>query len=200
MFRLLLLFMLAFPVQLNASNDRLDNITINLPEQIIVKELKNILPIDIVHGFSNLSGNLTITDIENLKFLNDHIYFDLTLFGQDLELITKIASRDVHLELGSISFNLNAKTVLRFDSKNQILFFRLFVNNIHSKDRGQIEVVKFLLPLINNKEFAIPMEKFQPIIIGIGYRQIYYNMDIINIRANHGVLEMHIIPKLSIAR
>ena len=89
MFRLLLLFMLAFPVQLNASNDRLDNITINLPEQVIVKEVKNILPIDIVHGFSNLSGKLTVTDIENLKFQNGHIYFDLTLLGQDLELITK---------------------------------------------------------------------------------------------------------------
>lgn len=200
MFRLFLLFMLALPVQLNASTNHLDNITINLPEQVIVKELKNILPIDMDHSFTNLSGKLSITDIENLKFQNDHIYFDLTFLGQDLELITKVAGRDIHLELGSIAFNFNANTALRFDSKNHILFFRLFVNNIQSKDRGQKEVVKLLLPLINGKEFAIPMEKLQPIIIGIGYRQIYYNMDIINIRANHGVLEMQISPQLSIAR
>jgi len=196
LFRLFFILILIFPLQLNASDTHLDHLIINLPDKLIIKELKNALPIDITPESSHFKGNLVITDIGSLKIEKNHIYIDLAVAGKNLYVTTKIGRKDVRLDLGSMDFHLHGKTALRFDSKKKILFIRPFINNVQSSNKGQQETLKLLLPLINDTQFPVSMEDLKPVTAKIREKPIQIFMNIVDIQLTQGAIKIYIVPHI----
>ncbi len=202
LFRLIFILVLSFslhpifPLQLSASDTHLDHLTINLPDKLIIKELKNALPIDITPESSHLKGSLVITDIGSLKIKKTHIYTDLSVTGKNLDVTTKIGSRSVRLDLGSMDFHLQGKAALHFDSKEKILFIRPFINDVQSNNKGQQETVKLLLPLINDIQFPVSMGDLRPVTAKIRKKPFYIFMDIVDIQLTQGGIKIYIVPHI----
>lgn len=195
-YRLGLIFLLVIPVSLYATPPDPDHIIITLPDQLIEKHLTQVLPLDITPDSDKFLGRLSITRIRTLQIRAEHVYIDATVQGENLSINTQIGRQEIQLALGSMVFDLKGKAALQFDSKQQTVFIKPFINDVQSKEPAHEKAAAAFLPLINHVTFPVRLADLDPITARTLNQQIYVKFVVHDIRLTEKAVQILVTPDM----
>jgi hypothetical protein len=175
-----------------------DNITLNLPEKVIVQAITAMLPFDIDAHSKNIQGNITIINISQLEITNQHLACQLHLAGSNLAFLTEIAGHEIQLKVGAVEIDFNANAALRFDAGKQTLYIKPVVKNVAARGDGKNgEIGQALIALLNGREFPITMQKIDPLIAKAGAKTVTISAKIADIQAKDNLLQLQLTPTVT---
>lgn len=195
-YRLGLFFFLMIPISLNASPPDPNHIIVTLPDQLIEKHLTQVLPLDITPDSDKFLGQLSITQVRRLDINQSHLFIDATVQGNDLSIITRIGGQEIVLTLGSMEFDLKGKAALQFDSKQQTLFIKPFINDVQSKAPAHEKTAAAFLPLINHVTFPVRLADLDPLTARTLNQQIYVKFVVHDIRLVDSAVQIYVTPDI----
>lgn len=195
-YRLGLFFFLMIPVSLNASSPDPNHIILTLPDQLIETHLTKVLPLDITPDSDKFIGQLSITRVRRLYIKQNHLFIDATVQGTDLSITTRVGSQEIVLALGSMEFDLNGRAEIQFDSKQQTLFIKPFINDVQSKETAHEKAAAAFLPLINHVTFPVRLADLDPITARTLNQQIYVKFVVHDIRLADSAVQIYVTPDI----
>lgn len=189
-----LLTLTTFTPQIQAD----DFITLHLPETVIAKATKAILPLRIDAHSKAIEGNITIINISELQLTDNHLACRLHLAGTNLALLTEIAGHEIKLKVGSVEIDFKTDAEIRFDAKKQILFIKPVVNDVSASNTDpNADIGQALIAVLNGREFPVTMQELNPIIARAGSRTITINTTIANIEAKPKSIKLSLLPEVA---
>jgi hypothetical protein len=175
-----------------------NNITLNLPEEVITQAITAMLPFDIDAHSKNIQGNITIINISELEITNQHLGCQLHLAGNNLVFVTEIAGHEIKLKVGSVEIDFKANAALRFDRAKQTLYIKPVVKNVTARgDSKNDEIGQALIALLNGREFPITLQKIDPLIAKAGAKTVTISTLITNIQAKEDFLQLELTPEIT---
>ncbi|MEE4241899.1 MAG: hypothetical protein V2I36_10550 [Desulfopila sp.] len=173
-------------------------ITMNIPEAVIADALEQVLPLTLDDTSSRLEGRITLQKISQFKLLDNLVSFHLDLHGENLSLITTVASQDIRLKLGSAQLDFDCDAYLRFDEEQQILFVKPMARDIQPEVAlQQGDIGNALLLLLNGREFPLELQEITPIIAETHHKQLSITAVITNIISQKGALQLQLKPLIT---
>lgn len=182
----------------NSQAEAEDSITLSLPESVIAKATKAILPLNIDANSDSIEGDITIINISDLQLSEDHLSCRLHLAGSNLAFLTEIAGHEIRLKVGSVEVDFKTYAAIRFDKKQQTLFIKPKVENVKGDDSGSnADIGKALVALLNGREFPINLQKLDPLIARAGTKTVTINSRIADIKAAPKRIWLSLTPEIS---
>ncbi len=175
-------------------------ITMNLPQSVINEAVQKSLPLFFNVDANSIVGAVSIDTIQNLQFKKDGISNRITLSGHDLNLVTTIAGHDIRMKLGSLTLNFQCDTSIRFDRKTQTLYLRPVITEIQQGGNNGADVAAALMPLFNNREFPLRLQKIQPFLTDTGRKILAVSMNITAIQLHPETLQLQLSPKITVQK
>jgi len=172
-----------------------DVITLNLPESVIAKATKAILPLSIDAHSKSIEGDITIINISELQLTENLLACRLHLAGTKLALLTEIAGHEIKLKVGSVEIDFKTEAEIRFDQKEQLLFIKPVVKDVAAGEKGSnADIGQALVAVLNGREFPITMQDIKPLIARAGSKTITINSSIANIEAKPKSIQLSLLP------
>jgi hypothetical protein len=192
------LFSLLIPLQLQAATETSQYITMNLPEAVIEKSMKQILPLSLEGSSSTLEGTITVMDITDLRIKNQQILFHLDIMGNNLHLVTRVANQDIRLKLGSARVEFLSAGPIRYDAAKQTLFIRPTASDVQGSEAlSKGDIGQTLLLFLNGREFPLTMQNLEPIITEASDKIITINTKIVDVKGVEGALQLSLSPTVT---
>jgi hypothetical protein len=192
------LFSLLIPLQLQAAAETSQYITMNLPEAVIEKSMKQILPLSLEGSSSTLEGTITVMDITDLRIKNQQILFHLDIMGNNLHLVTRVANQDIRLKLGSARVDFDCDARIRYDAAKQTLFIRPTASDVQGSEAlSKGDIGQTLLLFLNGREFPLTMQNLKPIITEASDKIITINTKIVDVKGVEGALQLSLSPTVT---
>ena len=189
----------AFQLYADSANNQL--ITMTLPNAVIVEALKRILPLKMNGSASGLEGTITIVDITNFRLKDQHMLCHLDLMGNNLHLVTRVASQEIRLKLGTARVDFDCDATIRYDAARQILFIRPTTSAVRSSNAmSKADIGQALMLLVDGQEFPVSMQNLKPFIAETSDKIITVSTKIVAVRAVAGALELSLAPTVTTAR
>ena len=175
-----------------------DLITIDLPETVIAKATKAILPLHIDAHSKSIEGDITIINISELQLTENHLACRLHLAGKKLSLLTEIAGHEIKLKVGSVEIDFKTDAEIRFDAKQQTLFIKPVVQDVSARDNDpNADIGQALVAVLNGREFPVTMQALKPLIARAGSKTITISTKIANIEAKPKSLQLSLLPAVA---
>lgn len=175
-----------------------DAIILTLPESVITKTTKALLPINIDAHSKMIDGDITIIDISNLQLSQGRLACRLHLAGNNLAILTEIAGHQIRLNVGAVEVNFQTDAALRFDAQKQVLYLKPVVRNMgKGKGGAQDEIGRVITALLNGREFPISMKKLDPLVAEAGAKTVTINTQISDIQVKPDLLVLSLTPRIS---
>jgi len=175
-----------------------DAISLNLPESVISRATKAVLPLTIDAHSKTIKGDIIIINISNLRLTRGHLACRLQLAGNNLAFVTEIAGHEINLKVGSVQLELDTNAAIRFDQKQQMLFLRPLLQDISKKQNtSNANISQALIAILNGREFPIRMQNIEPLIAKTGTKTLTINTRITDIKANQGFLQLKLLPTIT---
>lgn len=175
-----------------------DYINLTLPESVIARAAKAILPLNIDAHSDSIEGDITIINISDLQLSENHLSCRLHLAGNNLAFLTEIAGHEIRLKVGSVEVDFKTKSAIRFDKNKQILFIKPTVEKAPKNDsENSADIGKALIALLNGREFPINLQKLDPLIAQTGTKTITINSRIVDIKAARKLIRLSLSPEIS---
>jgi len=194
LFLFIQLFSGAFSAPLKAE----DKITLNVPENVIARATKAILPLHIDAHSKSIEGDITIINISELRLTDNHLACRLYLAGNKLAFLTEIAGHEIRLKVGSIEIDFKTDAAIRFDAKKQLLFIKPVVKNVSAGGTGpSADIGQALIAVLNGREFPIAMQELDPLIAVAGAKTITIDTTIADIQAKPQSIQLSLRPKIT---
>lgn len=175
-----------------------DAISLNLPESVIAKATRAMLPLPIDAHSKSLQGDITIINISELQIADNQLNCRLHLAGKNLAFVTDMAGHEIKLKVGEVEVDFQTTALIRFDPEKQTLFIKPMVKNMQkaSKD-AKADIGQALVALLNGREFPIAMQNLDPIIARTGAKTVTINTRIADIKAMPNAIGLSLIPVIS---
>ena len=175
-----------------------ETISLIIPESIIARAVKTVLPLTIDAHSKTLKGDIIIVNISNLRLTKNHLACRLRLAGSNLAFVTEIAGHEIKLKVGSVKLGLNTNAAIRFDPKQQMLYLKPLLQDISKKQNpANVNISQALIALLNGREFPIRMQNIDPLIAKASAKTITINTRIADIKAEQGFLRLNLIPTIT---
>ncbi|MGW8194551.1 MAG: hypothetical protein ACWGOX_09830 [Desulforhopalus sp.] len=175
-----------------------DYITLTLPQSVITKAAKAILPLKIDAHSKSVEGDITIINISDLNLTDNHLACRLHLAGNNLAFLTEIAGHEIRLKVGTVEIDFKANAAIRFDAQQQTLFIKPQVENIPGTTKGGSgDIGQALIALLNGREFPVTLQKLDPLIARTGAKTIIINSRIADIKAAPQIIRLSLAPQIS---
>jgi hypothetical protein len=182
------------------SSDPNRAMTVSVPVETVRHNIGNLLPFEIPMGKS-FSGALWIQTIDKLIIGNNRVTFFMKVLGKDIEFSTKIGSQVIHLEFGEANVSSNCAASFRYDKEKKVLFITpQIIEFIGADQSGQAgEVLMPLLEGLSNIEYAVDLQKIDPVKTELQNKIITVNFDVVDIYSETSQLFIKIIPSAETA-
>lgn len=175
-----------------------DVISLTLPESVIARATKAILPLDIDAHSKTIQGDITIINISDLQLTDNQLACRLHLAGKNLALVTEVAGHEIKLKVGEVEVDFLTTALIRFDAEKQTLFVKPIVKNVPKPGKNaNADIGQGLVALLNNREFPIAMQNLDPIIARTGAKTVTINTRIADIRAMPKAIGLSLVPAVS---
>ena len=175
-----------------------DVITLTLPESVIVKATRAILPLDIDAHSKTLQGDITIINISELQLTDNQLACRLHLAGKNLAFVTDVAGHEIKLKVGEVEVDFLTTALIRFDPAKQTLYIKPIVKNVPKPGKNaNADIGQALVALLNGREFPISMQNLDPIIARTGAKTVTINTRIADIRAMPKAIGLSLVPIVS---
>lgn len=194
----LALFFLLIPSHIQATAAPDQYITMNLPEAVIAEALKRVVPLSLDSASSRLEGTITVVNITDFQIKDKQIRCHLDIMGTDLELVTKVASQDIRLKLGSARIDFDCDAHIRYDAAKKTLYIRPIASGIQNQDEpSKGDIGQTLLLFLNGQEFPLTMQDLDPIITEASNKIITIETEIVDITSVEGALQLSLAPNVT---
>ena len=172
-----------------------DEITIVFPAVTLSKLVNGMLPIKFGPN-DNVSGDLWIDSITNLKLEKDKVLCSMSLHGKDVTYALQLQGSSVIVEIGDVDTFLNLEGTFRFEKASNTLYLK---PRIVADDTAQTDAspIKILLSLVNGVEYPIELGKLKPIIAQFSGQQIRIDSSISDIFSDKNKLFFIVKPKMA---
>jgi len=171
-----------------------DEITIVFPAVTLSKLVNGILPIKFGPD-DNISGDLWIDSITNLKLEKDKVLCSMSLHGKDVTYAFQVQGSSVIVELGDVDTTLSLEGMFRFERASNTFYLK---PRILADDTAQTDgsPMKILLSLISGIEYPIELAKLKPIIARFSGQEIRIDSSISDIFSDKDKLFLIVSPKM----
>ncbi len=175
-----------------------DVISLTLPESVIAKATKAILPLDIDAHSKTLQGDITIINISELQLTDNQLACRLHLAGKNLAFVTDVAGHEIKLKVGEVEVDFLTTALIRFAPEKQTLYIKPIVKNVPKPGKNaNADIGQALVALLNGREFPIAMQNLDPIIARTGAKTVTINTRIADIRAMPKAIGLSLAPIVS---
>jgi hypothetical protein len=197
-FFILVVFTLFFSTALSRPVSAEDFITLNLPQAVIAKATKAILPLQIDAHSREIEGDITIINISELQLTDNHLACRLHLAGTNLAFLTEIAGHEIRMKVGSVELDFRTDAAIRFDAKQQTLFIKPVVNDVATGGGvSDADIGQALVAVLNGREFPVTIQELDPIIARTGSKTVTINTTIANIEARKNYIQLRLLPAVT---
>jgi hypothetical protein len=171
-----------------------DEITIVFPAVTLSKLVNGILPINFGPN-DNISGDIWIDSIRNLKLEKDKVLCSMSLHGKDVKYAFQIQGSSVIVEIGDVDTSLSLEGMFRFDKASNTFYLK---PRIVADDTAQTDgsPMKILLSLVSGIEYPIEVGKLKPIIARFSGQDIRIDSSISDIFSDKNKLFFIVNPKM----
>ena len=172
-----------------------DEITIVFPAVTLSKLVNGVLPIRFGPN-DNVSGDLWIDSITNLKLEKDKALCSMSLHGKDVTYAFQIQGSSVIVEIGDVDTSLSLEGTFRFERANNTFYLK---PRIVADDTAQTDgsPMKILLSLVSGVEYPIELGKLKPIIARFSGQEIRIDSSISDIFSDKNKLFFIVNPKMA---
>jgi hypothetical protein len=172
-----------------------DEITIVFPAVTLSKLVNGMLPIKFGPN-DNVSGDLWIDSITNLKLEKDKVLCSMSLHGKDVTYAFQIQGSSVIVEIGDIDTSLSLEGTFRFEKASNTFYLK---PTIVADDTAQTDgsPMKILLSLVSGVEYPIELGKLKPIIARFSAQEIRIDSSISDIFSDKNKLFFIVNPKMA---
>lgn len=172
-----------------------DEITIVFPAVTLSKLVNGILPIKFGPN-DNISGDVWIDSITNLKLEKDKVLCSMRLHGKDVKYAMQIQGSSVIVEIGDVDTSLSLEGRFRFEKASNTFYLkpRILADDTAQTDRSPM---KILLSLVSGIEYPIELGKLKPIIARFSGQEIRIDSSISDIFSDENKLFFIVNPKMA---
>ena len=171
-----------------------DVISMTIPATVVKNAITKSLPVNFDINSSTLLGSIFIEDIKNLQFTPGKLSSHISISGRDMRIVTSIAGHDLRMKIGTLSMSFQCEATIRFDATSQTLFLKPVVSDLQSSENKKADVASAIVLLFNNREFAFPINKLNPLETDTGSKLLTISMDIADIKLQKDSLLLTITP------
>jgi len=182
-----------------AQVDRLQEMTVVVPTQSLVKVIKPLLPYKIDLG-ENFLGSFFIKSIENIRINNDKILFSSLIIGRDIKYATKIGNRVINLGVGDVNLTSLWEVSFKYDKIKKTLFIKPYLQDSKNKkafSQGDV-LLNALLTALSDIEYPIKLDNLEPLKSEFSDQLWMLNMDIVDVYTGNGKLFIELRPTVQI--
>ena len=171
-----------------------DEITIVFPAVTLSKLVNGMLPIKFGPN-DNVSGDLWIDSITNLRLEKDKVLCSMSLHGKDVTYAFQIQGSSVIVEIGDVDTSLSLEGTFRFEKASNTFYLK---PRIVADDTAQTDgsPMKILLSLVSGVEYPIEMGKLKPVIARLSGQDIRIDSSISDIFSDKNKLFFIVNPKM----
>jgi hypothetical protein len=173
-------------------------ITISLPAKALHEVISNALPIPLESN-QLVDGNIMIESLDKLQVKENSIFLQGTVKGENLSMKTRIAERDISMNLGTVILPVACELFMRFDKTRKTLFVTPRFSKT-GKDAGGSELGDLLLPALTafaDREYPVELDSLEPLLARVGTRDIPINLEMVDIQAKQGLMVIKLKPRMS---
>lgn len=187
-------FLLVFASHSYSGDIEEDEITIVFPAVTLSKLVNGILPIKFGPN-DNISGDIWIDSITNLKLEKDKVLCSMSLHGKDVKYAFQIQGSSVIVEIGDVDTHLSLEGTFRFEKASNTFYLK---PRIVADDTAQTDgsPMKILLSLVSGIEYPIEVRKIKPIIARFSGQEIRIDSSISDIFSDKNKLFLIVNPKM----
>ena len=174
------------------------DITVAIPESVILKSIQQILPLTLDINSDQVEGTITVEKLYNVMIQNQRISVQSLLHGNNLTVKTMVGNQEIRLQLGSASTNFSCDVDLRYDARQQTLFLRPLPREMETEQslkKGNIGDA--LLILLDGREFPVTLQDIEPIIAEAGAKTITIQTRVADIRSTQKSLQLKLRPEIN---
>jgi len=194
-FQVLLLLLMA-SVFTAAAIDQ--SVTISIPDDILLRAIKDGLPIPIEAQSQYFQGDVAVQSLEKLQVREKSLYLQGVVAGRNFTMNTSIAGKEISMAIGSVQLPLTCELFLRFDGSKNVLFVTPRFpkpKSLYAADPA--DALLLLLSSLGEKEYPVELGAIQPILAKAGTRNISIELEPVDILTQKGLLVIKMRPKVS---
>lgn len=170
-------------------------ISLTLPLATLHQALNSLLPLPIEQHKKNrnLRGTIVIDSISRLAMKQNVIILQGQLSGKNMKVNAQVAGQTIQIKLGQMVLPINCDIALRYDRQKKTLFLR---PTFYNQARQQDPAAAALAPMLDSlsKEYALPLDKLDPLTGKLGVTPIFVQLDPVDIRLNGDSLVLQFRP------
>ncbi len=171
------------------------DIQVILPAETVLHTLQKALPFQLPLVNADVSGEASITRLNELSILGNTLFIKGVLQGHNLSVVTTIAGQNIHLKLGQVQLPISCNLHIRFDTHRQ----RLYVTPVFpdlDQQNGTDPSLNPLMGALGNKEYLVPFDFSQHMTLQLGAQAIQLAMMPVQIKGYDNSLIVRLQPRL----
>ena len=184
-----------FLITVPAKAEKTPPISLTLPIATLHQALSSLLPLPIEQQKknSNFRGTFVIDSISRLAVQKNTIALKGQISGRNMAVNAKVGGQTIQIKLGQLALPFSCDIALRYDRQKKTLFlWPTFYNQAQQQDPAAASLGPLLEGL--SKEYALPLEKLDPLIGQLGTTPIFVQLDPVDIRLNGDSLVLQFRP------
>jgi hypothetical protein len=188
-------FLLVFVSHSYSGHIQGDEITIVFPAVTLSRLVNGVLPIKFGPN-DNISGDIWIESIRNLKLEKDKVICSMSLHGKDVKYALQIEGSSVIVEIGDVDTAINLEGTFRFEKASNTFYLK---PRILADDTAQTDgsPMKILLSFMSGIEYPIEVRNLKPIIAQFSGQEIRIDSSISDIFSDKNKLFFIVNPKMA---
>lgn len=173
-------------------------VTISIPDAVLLKAIKEGLPIPIEAQSQYIQGDVIIQSLDQVQVRGKSLFLQGVVSGQNFTMSTTIGGKEVSMNFGTVQLPVSCELFLRFDGNKKLLF----ITPRFSKPRSlytadPAHALLLLLSSLGEKEYPMELGSIQPILAKAGTRNILIELEPVDILMQDGLLLIKMKPRLS---
>jgi len=172
--------------------------TISLPDGVLLRAIKEGLPIPIKAQSQYVQGDIIIQSLEKVQVREKSLFLQGVVSGQNLTMNTTIAGKEISMNIGSMQLPVSCELFLRFDANKKVLFVTPRFprpKSLYSTDPA--DALLLLLSSLDEKEYPLELGSIHPILAKAGTSTILIELEAVDILTQKGLLLIMMKPRLS---
>ena len=173
-------------------------VTISIPDAVLLKAIREGLPIPIEAQSQHIQGDVIIQSLDQVQVREKSLFLQGVVSGQNFTMNTAIMGKEISMNIGTVQLPVACELFLRFDGTKKLLF----ITPRFSKPRSlytanPADALLLLLSSLGEKEYPMELGSIQPILAKAGTRNIFIELEPVDILTQDGLLLIKMKSRLS---
>jgi hypothetical protein len=173
-------------------------VTISIPDAVLLKAIREGLPIPIEAQSQHIQGDVIIQSLDQVQVREKSLFLQGVVSGQNFTMNTAIMGKEISMNIGTVQLPVTCELFLRFDGTKKLLFITPRFSKPKSLyTANPADALLLLLSSLGEKEYPMELGSIQPILAKAGMRNIFIELEPVDILTQDGLLLIKMKSRLS---